>query len=619
MCVSRFSRLLATVLVLAPLTFLSTSCLGELLDPDNPFFNSGGNGENGENNAEVDDGNDVLPETTVAPFDDLATSEDNVANATFDRTISINWTAAGATATGDDKGFVTIEGSDVTVNNTGKEVILYVLSGSSSDGSLKIYGSKKQGIRFDGLSLTNKRGAAINNQCKKRCYVIVEGSNSLSDASSAEYAAVEDEDNKAVFFSEGQLIFSGSGSLTINALNAKGKAGLSSDDYVRFMSSPTITVNAGSSAGNAVRGKDYILVTDGKIIASASADMKKGFSSDSLVRFDGGIAEIKVTGNAAFDSDDNDYSGSAAIKADKQFIMTGGEVTLTSTGTGGKGIKVGSSSDETNQTQLPASYITGGKLSINVTGREYTQGDVSPKGVKIGWAIKSGNNRYSGYSGDLIISGGTISVKSTYGEALEAKGKLFITDGEVYAYSQAEDAINCVGNMSIRGGFVCAHSDGNDGIDANGNLYVKGGVIYAIGSTTPEVALDANTEGGFKLYVSGGTLFALGSLESGAALSQKCYQASSWSKETWYALSVGNDTYAFMTPSRTGSPIVVSGSETPTLKSGVTVNGGTSLFNDMARTGASVSGGKSVSLSSYSNSGGGPGMGGPGGGGMPRW
>ena len=131
---------------------------------------------------------------------------------------------------------------------------------------------------------------------------------------------------------------------------------------------------------------------------------------------------------------------------------------------------------------------------------------------------------------------------------------------------------------------------------------------------SPELGIDANTEGGFKLYVQGGTLFAVGGLESGASLSQSCYSCSSWSKNSWYALTVGSSTYAFKTPSSGGTPLVVSGASTPTLKSGVSVSGGTGIFDGNANVGGSISGGSTVSLSSYSggNSGGGPG-GGPGG------
>ena len=138
--------------------------------------------------------------------------------------------------------------------------------------------------------------------------------------------------------------------------------------------------------------------------------------------------------------------------------------------------------------------------------------------------------------------------------------------------------------------------------------------MYAIGASSPEVAIDANSEEQKKLYVTGGTIIAIGGLERGASLTQSCYQASSWSKNTWYAMTVGSETFAFRTPSSGGNTMVVSGASQPTMKSGVTVSSGTSIFDGVGYTGATYSGGTNVSISSYTNSSGGPGGGGfPGG------
>ena len=164
--------------------------------------------------------------------------------------------------------------------------------------------------------------------------------------------------------------------------------------------------------------------------------------------------------------------------------------------------------------------------------------------------------------------------------------------------------------MTISGGYVYAHGQHNDGLDANGNCYIKGGTVYAICSGSPEVAIDANSEQQKKLYATGGTIVAVGGLESGASLTQSCYQTQSWSSNTWYALTVGNSTFAFQTPSSGGSGIVVSGASQPTLQSGASVNGGTSYFGGLAIANGTVSSGSNVTLSSYtggSNMGGGPG------------
>ncbi len=525
-------------------------------------------------------------------FGDADTSDDNIAGTTFDRIISIVFGGSQATVTGDENGIVTVDGNHVTVNNTTKEAIVYDLSGTASDGFFKLYSSKKQAIRLSGLGLTNPSGAAINNQSKKRTFVIVEGSNALADGAS--YTATpSDEDEKAAFFSEGQLIFCGSGSLVVKAV---GKAGITSDDYVRFMASPTVKVT--SSAGHAVRGKDAIIMTAGEVTAATSAAMKKGFTSDSLVRFEGGKTTIQVTGSAAYDSEDAEYTGTAGIKADKLFEMLDGTLAISNTGTGGKGI----SGDGDG-------YFKGGAVSVVTTGSNYgSSSSSSGPGGRPGSGASSSDNSVAAkgikFDGNLYFTGGSVSVSCKSHEGIEAKGTIDISGGIVFSNS-SDDAINAASHLTISGGYVCAWSTGNDGIDANGNCYIKGGVVYAIGAGGAEVAVDANTEGGYKLYVQGGTLVAIGGLENGASLSQSCYSVSSWSKNTWYGLSVGSSTFAFKTPSSAGNTLVVSGSSTPSLSSGVNVSGGTTLFSGIAASGASLSGGSSVKLSSYSGGGGG--------------
>ena len=536
----------------------------------------------------------VTAATTLPVSED---DEDLIANTNFDRTITIRFAEGGtASVSGDANGVVSVNGNKVTVNNTGtSEKVKYELSGSTTNGFLKIYSKNKQAIVLNNVSITNPNGAAINNQGKKRCFVVVNGTNSISDGASYNQTPA-DEDEKAAFFSEGQLIFSGDGALTVTA---KGKSGITSDDYLHFVASPTVKVS--SSAGHAVRGKDAVRVSGGVLEAVATADMKKGVASDSLVLFNGGTTTVKVSGGTAYDEEDAEYKAAAGVKADQLFIMNAGALTVTSSGAGGKGI----SGDG------PA-YFQGGTVTVTVTGSNY--GQSSSGWGRPGQSSSSSDNSKSAkgikFDGDVYISGGSISAKASNHEAIETKGRMEITGGTVFAQSR-DDAINSAGMMAITGGNVCAWSTGNDGLDANGNLYIEGGVVYAVGGGSPEVAVDANTEGGYKLYVNGGTLFAIGGLESGAVLSQSCYQASSWSKNTWYALTVGNDTFSFKSPSSGGLGLVVSGASQPSLKSGVSTSGGTTVFDGMGVLDGSASGGNTVSLSTYSS---GSGMGGPGGG-----
>lgn len=537
-------------------------------------------------------GNDT---TTVAPkFNESVLAADSISGTSFDRTIQIVFADGGAQVTGDINSTVTVDGNHVTVNNTTDEKVIYELKGTAQDGSVKLYSSKKQALVLDGLDLTSTRGAAINNQGKKKCFVVVKGTNALKDAAS--YTSTPaDEDEKAAFFSEGQLIFSGDGTLTVTA---QGKSGITSDDYVHFME--TQVVNVTSGAGHGIRGKDAVIISDGTVSVSVSANMKKGITSDSLVCINGGSTTINISGSAAYDSDDAEYKGSAGIKADYLFEINEGSLSVTNTGSGGKGI----SGDMTGS-------FNGGYVKVVTKGSNYGQSSsnsVSAKGIK--------------YDGNLFFNGGTVLVNCAAHEGIESKGNITVTDGVVYSYSAADDAMNSAGTFTIQGGYVCGYAVRNDGLDANGNFYIKGGMVYAIGTTQPEVAIDANTEGGYKLYVSGGTLIAIGGLESGASLNQNCYQASSWTGNKLYSLTIGSDVIAFRTPSSGGTPLVVSGASAPVLMTGVTATDGTAIMEGMIITDASVSGGSQVSLSSYTggNGGGfGPGGGGPGGPGGRPW
>ena len=581
------------LLLLFPLFVYAWGCNSDPLSPDNP--------------SKTDDSTEeTQPSVTESsPTDD---SSDLISGTTFGRTITITYSSSGASKEGDDNNIVTIDGNKVTVNNPGSEVIKYVLTGKSTDGFFKLYSSKKQAIVLQDLTLCNPNGAAINNQSKKRTFVVLEDDNKLSDGD--EYVMTGTEDQKAAFFSEGQLIFSGEGTLTVNAY---GKSGIASDDYLRFMGDNEIKVT--SYAGHGIRGKDYILVDKGTIQVKVTADMKKGFSSDSLVRITGGVTDIDVTGNAGYDEEDQDYNSSGGIKADKVFEMTGGKVTIHNSGKGGKGIRVGSS---TVMEQLGTSYVSGGTLTITTSGAKYpyTLNGVSDekksKGIKIGWAVKKDEHTYSDFSGDFVVTGGKITVNCSNAEAIEVKKTITIKGGEVYAWSKADDAINSCSTFTIEDGYVCAVSEGNDGLDSNGNFYIKGGVVYAAGKGSPEMAIDANTEGRFKLYVSGGIILAFGGLESGASLTQSCYQTSSWTPDAYYSLTDVDKSFVFRTPYKGGSKFVVSGASKPVIKSGIQFSGGTSIVSGNIVLDSTVSGGQEVSLSNYSGSGGGPG--GPG-----RW
>ena len=541
-------------------------------------------------------------------------SDDDISNTKFKGLITITFSeTADASVDGDKYGYVTVDGNKVTVNNTEGEVLAYELKGSTSNGFFKVYGAKKQAIVLNGVSITNPDGAAINNQNKKRTFVVVMGDNTLSDSASAAYAKEGEEDQKSVVFSEAQLIFSGSGVLRVNALNAQDKSGISSDDYIRLLNGPTVKVNACSSAGHGLKGKDYVQLSGGSLIVSTAAAMKKGVTSDDYVLVEGGTHMITVSGGVAYDDEDAEYTGTAGVKADNYFAMTGGSLTIKNTGNGGKGINAGSYDFDAENHTLADSFISGGTLTVTTTGRE--EKDVSAKGIKIGWVTKEGSGeraKVTGYAGKLVVSGGTIFVNSSNGEGLEVKGDLIFDGGETYVTSASDDAINCQGDLTVNNGYIYAFSSGNDAMDSNGNTNLNGGYVMAICTRgTPEVAIDANTEEGKKLYINAGAIVvAYGGLESGYSAAQSVYSMSG-AAGAWNAMNDGkNFIAAFKAPSNISSFIV----SAPSLSSGykdVSVSGEAKCNGVWASSG--ITGGTAVSLSTYSGGGFGPGGGGPGG------
>ena len=105
--------------------------------------------------------------------------DDYIENTTFANTITITFSSSGnATVSGDDAGIVSITGNDVVVNNETGKVIKYILTGETNDGFFKLYSTKKQAIVLNGVKITNPDGAAINNQSKKRTFIVLnDGSN----------------------------------------------------------------------------------------------------------------------------------------------------------------------------------------------------------------------------------------------------------------------------------------------------------------------------------------------------------------------------------------------------------------------------------------------------------
>lgn len=516
------------------------------------------------------------------------------------------------------------------------EEITYILSGQTTDGEFSLTGSYKCTLSLAGLSLTNPSGAAINIANGKRIKISAKKNteNTLTDGTGGSQTGC--------IYSKGQIHLQGNGTLNVVG---KTKHAIKSGDYIAIKN---LTLNITGAVADGISCNEYFLMESGSVSISGVGDdgiqcdldgtTSTGETTDhededsGNIYIEGGTLKVAATATAskgikatgvlninenseattvtitnsggADTSDETDISSSACLKSDKAIVIAGGTLTLTNTGQGGRAIN----SDGTLT-------ISGGTINAQAQGSNYGSsgggggpGGGGRPGGGGGWPGGGGSSSPHKYAkgvkadGNITISGGTLNVYSKNHEGMESKGTITVSGGEVYAEA-GDDAINAASHLTISGGRVCGYSTGNDGLDSNGNMYIKGGLVYGICKGSPEVALDANTEGGYKLYLTGGTLIAIGGIENGSSLTQSCYQTSSWTKNNWYALTVGDETVAFKTPASGGSGIVVSGASKPSMKSGVTVSGGTSIFGGMGLLDSTVSGGSTVSLSSYTGGG----------------
>ena len=518
-------------------------------------------------------------------------SDDDISKTKFSRMITVTFKEGGkADVTGDFHDFVSVDGNKVTVrNDRNDEFIIYKLTGSTSNGCFKLYSGKKQAIMLSDVSITNQDGAAINNQSGKRTFIVVEGTNTLSDKPSASYDS-GNEDMKSVLFSEGQLVFSGSGSLTVKAVNKAGKSAIVSDDYVRFMESPTVKVISQKDAGNGIKANDYVQISSGELDISVAGNSKKGISSDDYVLVEGGTASINITGGVARDG--KEYNGTAGIKADNYFVMSGGTVNITNHGDGGKGIRAGSYDYYSEHGSIGESVISGGTITIATYGNNVH--DVASKGIKIGFKDKY-------IDGNFNLSGGSVDVKTVHGEALEVKGTLNISGGEHCFKSDYDDAINSNNGTSITGGYTSAISSGNDAIDSNNDIRISGGVVYAIClKGPPEGSLDAMLEIGKKVYIdNGATVIAYGGIEPGAVFNQATYKMNVKPGGINALLDENGKTLAVFKAPEIARIMIVSAPGLTTGLLGANASGGSSRCQGNLLFPTSISGGEKALLTTY--------------------
>lgn len=338
-----------------------------------------------------------------------ANADDTYASSDFPTTVSIVFTPNGATVTPASTSGVSVTQSngDVTVTATATGV-QYTVSGSTSDGSLKIYSDKKFLVTLNGVDLINLNGPALNIQSKKRAFIVVADgtTNVLSDG--AAYAS-STEDQKGTIFAEGQMVFSGNGTLKISG---NYKHGICSDDYVRIISG---NINVLKSKSDGIHVNNAFIADGGNIAINSGTDGIEAEEGNVIIN--NGTLNITSAGKGIRTS----YDGADGSIA-RYIVINGGN------------IKVKSTTDE--------GISSKGSLTIN-------KGNISSSASDDAFKADSA----------IYVNGGYVYASSTANDGMDSNGNFDLNGGTVVAVGSpvTESGIDCDDrSFKITGGQLIA-------------------------------------------------------------------------------------------------------------------------------------------------------------------
>ena len=100
---------------------------------------------------------------------------------------------------------ITVDGNDVVADHGSQEGICYVVTGTTNDGSLTINGKADFEIELNNADITNTRSTALDIESKYKAFLVLAGSNRLTDGTTA------DDSHKGALFAKGKLLISGDG------------------------------------------------------------------------------------------------------------------------------------------------------------------------------------------------------------------------------------------------------------------------------------------------------------------------------------------------------------------------------------------------------------------------
>ena len=379
---------------------------------------------------------------------------------------------------------VSTNGANVTVNSTMANVP-YIVSGTSTDGSLTMYNTSSFYLILSSLNLTSNNTAAINLASNVNATLALRGTSNLADnANSAINGA---------FYAAGGLTIGGAGTLQITG---NAKHGLSVDGALTFNSgtlriletdsdgihgSSDLTWNGGTldivspgSDGLDISGD--ITLQNGDLSINTTAETQRCIKVSGIFTMNNGSLTLHASG-----------ADSKGIKGDSSVNINGGNLTIVHSGDMSKGIKCDTDIN-----------ITGGTIDITASGSTVLE-NVNNQNVPAYCTAIKGDT-------DINISGGnftiTLPTSNHGGKGISADGNMTIDGATMTITTQGNGATyNISGNNKDAYTSACLRSDGNMSI-LSGNLTLSSS---GTGGKGINVGDDSHTTSTLTLGTTGGS------------------------------------------------------------------------------------------------------------------
>jgi hypothetical protein len=372
---------------------------------------------------------------------------------------------------------ITTDGAHITVSSSMSSITEYVVSGATTNGSLKIQSPADFHLTLNGADITSASTLPPIQITKNEGVATIElkGTNYLKDASS-------NAENATLISKKGALTFEGFGSLTVSgaakhAIASETATTVQSGDIIITSAvtdgihsngftnvGGTLRINASSDGIDA--GEGTVTFQGGKTEITATQDDTKGVKTDGVIVINKGILSVSVSGVQ-----------SKGISGKQEVNINGGEITVTCSGAAYLE-PVGSGYDP--------SYCTAVKSDGNIT---VTNGNI----LIVSEKTSDGGKGISA-DGDILISGGTINIQ-TAGDGKTYKTSTGANDSYTAACIKGDKTVSITG-----GNIVCSSSgSGGKGVSAVDDM-----VLGLPDGNNADLTLTVSTTGA-RFSVSGST------------------------------------------------------------------------------------------------------------------